>query len=428
MTDARGAALGRAMAKVNKAYGARTMAVATHRPRVARYTTGSLSVDVALGGGVPIGMMTLIHGSESSGKTTLAARIAGYAQQTCARCHRPRWDLVVEEEADPETGEVVPVARATCDCVATGLVPPPARWAVPFTNSKGDVEVRLEPDADWRARVKAAQANGFEEVRVVYMDVEGTFDPAWAIQLGMDPRRVYLVSPGCAEDAIDIYTTLARSGGVDLMVLDSVAALAPSKEIDESAYDWQQGLAARLVNKLARQATASQTIAVTAWDRPLTQIWINQEREKLGVVFGDNTVLPGGKQQRFSAAVRLKMWPSKWETEATNPDLKEDWRGKVGQAVRINVKAEKNKVSSAMGQGSFILGVHGPDTGRILDQEFVVAQAERCGLLVAGEKGKGWTLGDEAFKAKKDALARMQEPAVAWALREALTARLLGAT
>lgn len=232
-------------AAANKKYGHGTIELAGRmKPLpVPRLTTGSLSFDYALGGGLPVGHVTIFRGSESSGKTTAATRIGGLAQDLCANClRRPAGGIEVEEQVDEETGEVVRVAHATCDCARTGLFRPR--------------QIESEDGNEFRARAKRYQDNSYEEFRVAYLDVEGTFEDAWALQLGCDPARMVRVRTATAEETIDLHDELVRTGSVDLLVIDSLAAMTPNTEVEASSVEWQQGLQARLLNKFCVDGAA----------------------------------------------------------------------------------------------------------------------------------------------------------------------------
>lgn len=412
MSGVRGRSLINLRNNVNKQYGDRTMDIASRMKPLAcpRITTGSLSFDYVLGGGIPVGHIIIYHGGESSGKTTQAVRTAGNVQRVCANCYRPvQGGLELEEETDKETGEVVIVQRGHCDCVKLGLHAP--------TKFEG------EPEPEFKARLKRYEVNSYEEPRVAYIDVEGTFDNAWARRLGCNPDLVLLANPQTAEEGIDLHDALVRTGAVDFIVLDSIAAMTPSDEITASAKEWQQGLAARLINKFARKTGASRHAVRSDFNRPITDIWINQEREKIGVSFGDPTVLPCGKAQRFAASVIVKMWASKWEKDKLDEDLKKEWQTEIGSEVHMNYKVVKNKTGPAMGQGGFRMGVFGDDAGQVLDIDYMVAQAEKFALL--RKEGKEWQLGDESYRTKAEAMDRIREPAVRDALRAILVKRMI---
>jgi RecA/RadA recombinase len=398
----------------NKKYGSGTIELAgRQRPMPgARLTTGSLSFDYAMGGGLPVGHITIFRGSESSGKTTAATRIAGMAQEVCANCYRrPTNGVTVEDVIDKETGEVTATALGTCDCVAKGLYMP--------RQASG------EDANEFKARLKRYQENSFEEFRVAYLDIEGTFDDAWAMRLGCDPARMLKVRPSTAEEAIDLHDEIVRTGSIDLLVLDSLAAMTPSTEVEASAMEWQQGLQARLLNKMSRKAQASRTAVHSDFARPVTEIWINQERMKIGVAYGDNTLMPGGEGQKFTASAIVKMWASQWERATVDEDMKKEWQMEGGTDVRLNFKVIKNKTARAMIQGSYRMGVSGDDAGIVLDLDYMAAQAEKFGLM--RKDGSKWLLGDETYKTKGDLMARMQEAAVRRALRERLVQLMLAA-
>lgn len=396
----------------NKKYGDRMIGLAGRmQPRPGpRLTTGSLSFDFALGGGVPVGHVSIFRGAESSGKTTAALRVAGLAQELCANCYRrPPGGVTVEERFDPDTGELSAVAVASCDCVRAGIYTP--------------VKIKDESAADFKQRCKEYAENSFEEFRVGMLDVEGTFDAAWARALGCDPDRMILAKPSVAEEAIDLRNELAYTGSVDLLILDSIAALTPSAEVEKSTSEWQQGLAARLVNKMARQTTSSRAALHSFTGRPITEIWINQERLKIGVSFGDPTVIPCGEGQKFTASVIAKLWSSTGEKETMDEEMKKDWQLKRLTDIWMNFRVVKNKTASPNVQGGYRMGLLGGDAGKVLDIDYMVAQAEKFGLLA--KDGAQWRLGDEKYKTKADVVARIEEPAVRRVLRATLVQRML---
>ncbi len=397
---------------VNEKHGERTMELAGRRNPLpgARLTTGSLMLDYALGGGILIGSVVMFRGSESSGKTSAAVRVAGLAQEICANCYRrPSGGVTVEERTDPDTGEVEYDAIAECDCARTGLYVP--------TRMEG------ESVSDFKARVERYQVNSFEEYRVAYMDLEGTFDNEWARKLGCDPNRLMMISAASAEEAIDIYDSVVRTGAIDLIIIDSIAAMTPSVEIEESVEKWQQGLHARLMGKFVRRNNSSRTAIGSEFDRKITGIWINQERIKIGISFGDNTTVPGGEAQKFAASATVKMWASAWEKEDIDADLKKEFHSKRATSVRMDFKVIKNKTGIPMIQGGYRMGMIGDEAGQVLELDYTLAQAEKHGIIK--KDGIKWQLGDEVYKSKGEMISRMQEPAVKRALRETLVKKMV---
>lgn len=378
---------------------------------IPRIRTGSLALDFVLGGGIPVGRTIMFRGAESSGKSTTLYRIIGIAQGLCANCLRPVKDIAVAEMVDPKTGEVNYRTEAECDCVKAGLYVP--------RKAPG------ETDAEWKQRLKAYKTNSYEEYKVALVDMEASYERSWGEALGVDNDRLIHVIPDTAEEAIDIYCALLSGGSIDLAAADSLAAMTPSKEIEASAEDWQQGLQARLLNKFVRKAQSASNQVASEWGRMPTQIWIQQEREKIGMAFGDNTVVPGGKGQLFACSVIAKMWSSKWVKDKRDENLKKDFHLELGKEVRMNVKVTKNKTFPALGQCGYVMGIRGANKGRILDDAYVLAQAEKYGA-VRKESDTKWWLGDESFNTKASMLARMEEPETRAALEDALLAKMLG--
>jgi recombination protein RecA len=134
-----------------------------------------------------------------------------------------------------------------------------------------------------------------------YIDVEHAFDPGYAANCGVNLRDLLISQPDTGEQALEITETLVRSGGVDVIVIDSVAALAPRAEIEGEMGDAHIGLQARLMSQALRKLSAAISKSKTA------VVFINQLREKVGIVFGNPEVTPGGRALKFYSSVRIDL-------------------------------------------------------------------------------------------------------------------------
>ena len=132
-----------------------------------------------------------------------------------------------------------------------------------------------------------------------FIDAEHAFDPAYAGAIGVDLENLYFSQPDNGEQALEIADTLVRSGALDLVVVDSVAALVPRAEIEGEMGDSHVGLQARLMSQALRKLSGSLSRSGT------TAVFINQLREKIGVMFGSPETTPGGRALKFYASVRL---------------------------------------------------------------------------------------------------------------------------
>ena len=161
-----------------------------------------------------------------------------------------------------------------------------------------------------------------------FIDAEHALDPTYAKNIGVDIDNLYISQPDCGEQALEITETMVRSGAVDVVIVDSVAALVPKAEIDGEMGDSHMGLHARLMSQALRKLTAvvSKTNCVV--------IFINQLREKVGVVFGNPEVTTGGRALKFYASVRLDV--RRIDTLRQGGEI-------VGN--RTRVKIVKNKVA-----------------------------------------------------------------------------------
>lgn len=210
-----------AMAQIEKNYGKGAVMKMGESARVPIETisTGSISLDVALGGGVPRGRVVEIYGPESSGKTTLSLHILAEAQK-----------------------------------------------------------------------------NGGS---VAFVDAEHALDPEYAKRIGVNVDELILSQPDSGEQALEILETLVRSNALDVVVVDSVAALTPRAEIDGDMGDSHMGLQARLMSQALRKLTAIVSKTRT------TVIFLNQLRMKIGVMFGNPETTTGGQALKFYASVRM---------------------------------------------------------------------------------------------------------------------------
>lgn len=161
-----------------------------------------------------------------------------------------------------------------------------------------------------------------------FIDAEHALDPMYASQLGVEIENLYISQPDSGEQALEILETLVRSGAIDIVVVDSVAALTPQAEIDGEMGDSHVGLQARLMSQALRKLTA------VASKSKCTIIFINQLREKVGVMYGNPEVTTGGKALKFYATVRI---------DIRKADAIKDGADIVGNHVKA--KIVKNKVA-----------------------------------------------------------------------------------
>ena len=161
-----------------------------------------------------------------------------------------------------------------------------------------------------------------------FVDAEHALDPSYAAKLGVQVENLYIAQPDNGEQALDIVEMLVRSAAIDLIVVDSVAALTPQAEIDGDMGDSHVGLQARLMSQALRKLTA-----VTSKSK-CTIIFINQLREKVGVMYGNPETTPGGKALKFYASVRI---------DIRKADALKDGGDVVGNHVKA--KIVKNKVA-----------------------------------------------------------------------------------
>jgi recombination protein RecA len=181
--------------------------------------------------------------------------------------------------------------------------------------------------------IAQAQKNGGN---AAFIDAEHALDPVYASRLGVDIDNLIVSQPDTGEQALEIAEALVRSGAIDVIVVDSVAALVPKAEIEGEMGDAHVGLQARLMSQALRKLAGAISKSRT------TAIFINQLREKVGVMFGNPETTPGGRALKFYASVRLDV--RKMETLKQGENM-------IGN--RTRVKVVKNKVAPPFKQAEF---------------------------------------------------------------------------
>lgn len=385
-----------------------------------RLSSGSLWLDVVLGGGLRVGWITSFYGEKSGGKSTTAIRCVGIVQGYCRNCLRPAKNVQpVEPNGEPQD---VATSRwgasGECACYAEGLyVPEP-----PAKETGESPKVYRERVEAWTEVLKV---NSYEEMVCAWIDMEHSYDKFYAGKLGVDNRRLLYVRPESAEEALDIMSGLINTIEMDFLVVDSIAQLTPTKELTDSMEHWQQGLQARLVNKGIRKLVTGSSVVANV-HRTVTQIWINQVRDKI-TMFGDPTVKPGGKGQEFAVHMEVKFSKSKVETISEQYGAKEDVV-KFPVIERFSFKSTKNRTAATKEVEGFYEqrmrdNASGP-AGQILEVEEVYKLALH--FLVDQSKKGVYKLADREYTSQKAIQADLRADAELFAaVRKALLARML---
>ncbi len=251
-----------AMSQIERSFGKGAIMKLGEAKKIAVETipTGSISLDIALGGGIPRGRVVEIFGPESSGKTTLTLHIMAEAQKRGGQ--------------------------------------------------------------------------------VAFIDAEHALDPEYARKIGVDIDNLLISQPDSGEQALEICESLVRSNAIDVIVVDSVAALTPKAEIEGEMGDSHMGLQARLMSQALRKLTATISKSRT------TVIFTNQLRMKLGVMFGNPETTPGGQALKFYASVRM---------DIRHIGKIEEGSGETKEILgsRVRVKVVKNKIAPPFKMAEF---------------------------------------------------------------------------
>ncbi len=229
-----------------------------------------------------------------------------------------------------------------------------------------------------------------------YVDAEHALDPAYAKKLGVDIDELLISQPDTGEQGLEITDTLVRSGSVDIVVVDSVAALTPRAEIEGEMGDQLPGLQARLMSQALRKLTASISKSNTI------VLFINQIRMKIGVMFGNPETTTGGNALKFYASVRL---------DIRRIGAIKDRDEVVGNQTRV--KVVKNKVAPPFRQVEFdIMYGHGiSKTGELLDLGAKAGIVEKSGSWFSYEGnriGQGRENAKQFLETNKDVAAAIE--------------------
>ena len=229
-----------------------------------------------------------------------------------------------------------------------------------------------------------------------YIDAEHAMDPGYAKKLGVDIDEMLISQPDTGEQALEICDTLVRSGGVDIVVIDSVAALTPKAELEGEMGDSLPGLQARLMSQALRKLTASISKSNTI------VLFINQIRMKIGIMFGNPETTSGGNALKFYASVRL---------DIRRIGAIKDHDEVVGNQTRV--KVVKNKVAPPFKQVEFdiMYGVGISKTGELLDLGVKANVVEKSGSWFScdGERiGQGREAAKTFLAANPDVAAKIE--------------------
>ncbi|HEY2004402.1 MAG TPA: recombinase RecA [Candidatus Saccharimonadia bacterium] len=308
-----------AVAQIEKQFGAGSIMKLgeAHKIDVATISTGSLSLDLALGGGLPQGRIIEIYGPESSGKTTLALH------------------------------------------------------AVAEVQKNGGV--------------------------AAFVDAEHALDPEYAQRIGVNLDTLLISQPDTGEQALEITETLVRSSAVDIIIVDSVAALVPRAEIEGDMGDAHVGLQARLMSQALRKLTGVISKSKT------TVVFLNQLRLKIGVMFGNPETTAGGQALKYYASVRLDIRGSE--------QIKD---GDVSIGKHVKVKVVKNKVAAPFKVAEFdIMFNEGISTaGDLIDLAVKYELVQKSGAWYAYKEekiGQGREAAKQYLKDHKDLMKALDK-------------------
>ncbi len=276
----------------------------------------------------------------------------------------------------PKTGDVPAISTGalTLDlALGIGGIPSGRITEIYGPESSGKTTLTLSIIAE------AQKAGGI----CAFIDAEHALDPLYAEKIGIDIKNLLISQPDTGEQALEIVESLIRSGAVDLIVVDSVAALVPKAEIDGNMGDAVMGMQARLMSQALRKLTAILSKSHTAL------VFINQIRMKIGVVYGNPETTTGGMALKFYSSIRIEI--RKIES------LK---KGDENYGNRVRVKVVKNKMASPFKQAEFdiIFGKGISKIGCLIDAAIASSVIQR--------KGTWYFLGEDRISQGRDNLIK----------------------
>lgn len=283
--------------------------------------------------------------------------------------------------------EAISTGSLTCDiALGIGGVPRGRIIEIYGPESSGKTTLALHIIAE------AQKAGGL----AAFIDAEHAFDRSYAAKLGIDMDALYVAQPDFGEQALEITEHLIRSNAMDVVVIDSVAALTPKAEIEGDMGDSKMGLQARLMSQALRKLTA--IISKTN----CTCIFINQLRDKIGVMFGNPETTTGGNALKFYASVRIDIRKTNQIKEGTD---------NIGN--RVKVKIVKNKVAPPFRQAEFdvLFGQGISREGEVVDLGVELGVIQKSGSWFSYEKeklGQGREKVKELFKEKPELMREIE--------------------
>lgn len=283
----------------------------------------------------------------------------------------------------------IPTGSFAFDCMLAGGIPENriTLLAGPYSAGKTTLALKVVANAQRIFKERAEMTNTSEKV-VFWNDVEGVFDDSWARACGVDLDTLIVGKPEYGEQALDIADAVVRSGTCGLLVIDSIAALIPKKEMDDSMDDSGVGLAARMVNKFLRKLVSGMQPRSLLDDLAAknevgtTVLLINQLREKVGVMFGSPEVLPGGRGQEFVASIILDIRRGEWLNAKWRDELGVDRSEAVGHVMKCTVRKNKTAPPRTSAEARFYFkDSPAGKAGTFDDMEAIAQQGDYYGVI-----------------------------------------------
>lgn len=296
-----------------------------------------------------------------------------------AQIRKEKGDKVVRKGSEISMVERIPTGVFEFD-LATGGGFPQGRYSIVYgPESSGKTNICYAAAAQAQKRPEPCN-------KVVWVDLEGTFDAKWAGQFGIDVDELLVVSPAYGEEAVDLIDALVRAEDVAMLVVDSLATVVSSKEIDQSVEKFDVGTASLLVKRLCNKLVIGLATEAKRGHTPAV-VLINQTRFKIGVMFGDPETMPGGQTMKFLSSLTVRLYGKNKMEKTISSELP------AFKETKAVIKKAKIGVTKYDFDYDLCMLPHdGMIVGETKSWSTVSGYLKDMGALKKADKGSGWTL------------------------------------
>lgn len=232
--------------------------------------------------------------------------------------------------------------------------------------------------------------------KVVWVNLEGTFDPKWAARFGIDVEELIVINPAYGEEAVDLTEAVMHADDVVLVVVDSLAVMVSTKELEQSTEKFDVGTSAILVKRLVNKIAVGMGVEARRGHAPAV-VFVNQTRFKIAVMFGDPETMPGGQAMKFNSSLTVRLSGKNVVDKAFHPDLPafKDTKCVIKKA-KIAVTGVETEYKIAM------MPLPGIAVGQTASWNNVSGRLKAAGQISQPQKGKGWVIDGTTYMTLSD--------------------------